>query len=607
MAKKDLETRFDQVRESITTKKQKSKFQRLVKKCLVYGIPISIVGGIPLAYLASDYYLKRQDYPERNIIYSVDENIKVSGSFEEKGVKQVNIRSETTVREGGRADRSIAGTNYCEMTREQEDAIEKFILENPKNERVASAAMRPEKVQSGLNIAGSITFKEELGEIFLADGHKSPQKYILDEFVPERGSKEIGVTVIEHEDGKREVQNCLTDKRTFLVGWLWGREFRAGTTLEEYLTDLKSEDLKNQFTQKVRLFNSGQLVSAKEREKLIREAINIERQIPRKNIYSTFESGIIDLMPQGSFIYLGYEPTLGQRLKNRIGLEREVGNLLVVKNYWNLIPGRVIFLDKLHFGNEPDVIYPFDKVNNGGYLIKDKFGSLAKINIKDFIFRYGRDVLYSYYLDLDGNGQIDTKKEKLGDVLVRITHDDKIELEHIVGKGKPKTDISFNLHYSFMSSTQDLDKGLGLFYLCGYLESLIPDVLNRGYGKHSMIGFINQQRSDIMLYNHLNSPNMSRALTEESALTAKHDIVKVLIEADRPYARKIAAHYGIENQYADRFNDNNLPIRQDYGPIPAVFGISLGSVGLYSYLKIKKKKEKKKLRDHIEQSISENS
>jgi len=43
-----------------------------------------------------------------------------------------------------------------------------------------------------------------------------------------------------------------------------------------------------------------------------------------------------------------------------------------------------------------------------------------------------------------------------------------------------------------------------------------------------------------MLFRSLNVEDLSRALTQESTLIAKDDIIKVLSKAKRPYAKELA-------------------------------------------------------------------
>ena len=89
------------------------------------------------------------------------------------------------------------------------------------------------------------------------------------------------------------------------------------------------------------------------------------------------------------------------------------------------------------------------------------------------------------------------------------------------------------------------------FVLCAYLESMMPDQLNRGYGKHSKLGNINEIRSDIMLFKNPTFKNMSRALTEECSLVAEEDIYNVLKTGKRPYAKKFAEKAGLKIHQVD--------------------------------------------------------
>ncbi|MGA1825211.1 MAG: hypothetical protein ACMUIP_11175 [bacterium] len=51
-----------------------------------------------------------------------------------------------------------------------------------------------------------------------------------------------------------------------------------------------------------------------------------------------------------------------------------------VENYWDLWLGRYPWLAKMSIGDGDNVIYPFDKYNNGGYVIKDRHGDIARID-----------------------------------------------------------------------------------------------------------------------------------------------------------------------------------------------------------------------------------
>ncbi len=86
-------------------------------------------------------------------------------------------------------------------------------------------------------------------------------------------------------------------------------------------------------------------------------------------------------------------------------------------------------------------------------------------------------------------------------------------MEKLVGEGRPKNDILLTSLF-FHGPTNDFEQGIACFNLCGYVESMMPDQQNRGFGKHSFLGYINQHRSfDVMLFRDLTVENMSRALT----------------------------------------------------------------------------------------------
>ena len=163
-------------------------------------------------------------------------------------------------------------------------------------------------------------------------------------------------------------------------------------------------------------------------------------------------------------------------------------------------------------------------------------------------------------------------------------------MESLVGEGKPKTDVTFTVHYSFMAPDSDMEKGMRYFELCGYLESCMPDQINRGFGKHSLLGYINEQRSDIMLFNDLTIKNMSRALTQESTLVAKYDIVKVLIEAKRPYAEEVAKKFGIDDEFKGKYQNSEL-LSEKWPNGPFVLGglllLTAAGAGAAHYLKKK--------------------
>ena len=531
---------------------------------LIAVIGLVVILAIVLS-LTQDYLTKRQNYPERNVLFRTTSVLKIAGGSEDKGTKEVDQLIETEVYEGG--VESKVGTIYFTTQREIRDDIEYFNMYNTKEMRVASATRKPEIVQAGLRIGGSLNFKEQLAELIISEDSKLPQSYHVYKFVPERGRKEVEVTIVEEADGTTRLDNRMIENREFLLGWRWGKEFRDGTFLERYAASSENEARVKQFQEYIRILDSQQTKDRTKREQMIKQAMELSEQIETVPIYMTYEDGFFDLLPQESTIYLGHHPAWFERTRDGfLGKSQHIR--LRVENYWDLYPGRYPFLRNFHIGKGENAVYPFDKHNNGGYVIKDKYGELAKIDIQDFILFYGQDVLYSYYFDLNGDGKLDEDQELIGTVLCRTTHDERLDLEKLVGEGRPKTDVTSTVQYSFMAPEPDVEQGLEFFKLCGYIESMMPDQVNRGFGKHSMLGYINAQRSEIMLFTDLTVENMSRTLTQESTLVAKYDIVKALIAAKRPYAKDVAETFGVTDLFEDQYQTSDLlQERRDWSQI----------------------------------------
>ena len=556
------------------------------KKLVLVGLLCLVVVLTGVYLLAKDYLTKRQNYPERNVLFRSTNVVYLAGGSEEKGTESTDKLSETEVYEGG--VESKVGTILFSSTRELRDDIEYFNMYNSQQIRIASANRKPERVQAGLRLRGSLNFKEQFAQIILSEDSKAPQSYHVYKFVPERGLKEIEVTVISSADGSKTMENRMTEVREYGLGWYWGKEFRAGTFLEQYTTTPENQKLMEQFHDHIIALDSQQTVDRATREKMIEQVIQLSEQIETTPVYMTYEDGFFDLMPQESTIYLAHKPGFFERLKDAI-IGKSDHVRLRSERYYDLFPGRYPGLRRFHVGKGDNVVYPFDKHNLGGYVIEDKYGDLARIDIRDFILFYGQDVLYSYYFDLNGDGKLDEETELIGSVLCRATHDDRIDLEKLVGEGRPKTDVTFTTHYSFMAPDSDFTKGMEYFKLCGYIESMLPDQVNRGFGKHSMLGYINEQRSDIMLFKDLTIENMSRALTQESTLVAKHDIVKAVITAKRPYAQQVAEAFEVANLFAGQYQPSTqLVERRDWSIIGGTILVCAVLAGGYVFIRRKK-------------------
>ncbi len=520
---------------------------------IVLAVVMTLLVGV--FFLAKDFLTKRQNFPERNVLYRATNVVYISSGSEMKGTKSTEQLSEAQVYEGGLE--SKVGTYLFTTTRETRDDIESFNIDNSQKIRIASATLKPEIVQAGLRIGGSLNFKEQYAEIITAQQTTAPQSYRVYKFGPERGLKEVEATIVEQPDGTTILENRMIELREFLFGWFWGKEYRRGTQLEEFVRTPQTQTQIRQFEEAIKILDSPHTVDQGIREQAMRDAMNLAQAMETTPIYITYEDGVFDLLPQESTVYFAHKPTVFERLKDGLLGTSDHIRLRVNANF-DLFPGDYPLLNAIHFGKDDNMVYPFSKYNNGGYVITDKYGKLAEIAIQDFWLFYGQDVLYSYYFDLNGDGKLDKKTELIGTVLCRTTHDDRVQLEKIVGEGRPKTDVTFTSHYSFMSPVQEMEQGKRLFDLCGHIESMLPDQVNRGFGKHSLLGFINQQRSDIMLFRDLTIENMSRALTQESTLVAKYDIVNLLIAARRPYAQEIAKAFGLAEQFVGKYQSSEL-------------------------------------------------
>lgn len=521
---------------------------------LFTGVFIGLCAAAGLALLTlyllyAEAIEKRQHFPERNVLFRSTNVTYVAGTTESRSFADLDREAVYKVYEG--SGESKVGTYLFESTRETRGEVETYNLDNSQKIRIVSAIRKPELVQAGISISGGITFREEIAEIILPDG-KSRQKYMLYKFIPERASREREMTFTEDSAGDRHLESRIVDLRYGPHGWLWGKEYREGTILYAYDKTLQDSLIADSIIRGIKILDDAKSSDPKTRVSMINNVLSLDNRMPVLPIYITFEDGILDWLPQGSTMYLGRDriPLL-QRWKNRWMLGK--GDSLVVRigNHWDLWPGNYPLLSAIRFGSNKNAVYPFNKYNNGGYTLRDTRGEIARIDIRDFILKYGQDVVYEYYLDLNGDGTIDKANELIGKVLCIISQDEVVDIDKELGKASSKKDVTLSLSFSFMAPDNNFAKGINYFYLCAYLESCIPDQIHRGYGKHSYLGYIKQQRSDIMLFRDLNVSaeinirNISRVLTQESALAAKYDLVKVLEAAKRPYAEKVAALFRV--------------------------------------------------------------
>ncbi len=610
MKKKTVKERLDVLRKRIDESQNPENITKKNKKRKV-ALAGAILGGILTiggGFAFRDYIIKRQDYPVRNVLYSTSNVTNLSGNKGE-GSSQKADRELTIQYFSGSGIESKTGTYLFETKREIRGNTTSYSMNNSQKILIAVATERPERFQAGIRLNGALNYREQFAQIIADIKENIPKKYTVYKIAPERGLEERDIDVVDNPNGSRIIINRLIEGRTFPLGWLFGKErFRSGTFLEDYVVGWNNEDLSKKIFEKIRELDSDQSTNLGKREGLVEDVLKMEKEMRNITIYASFEDGLFKFLPTESTVYLGYFPTKFERFKNGAGFGRHKHIRLRVGNQWDIWPGYYPILSGLSFGSGKDSVYPFDKYNNGGYTISDKFGELAKIKIEDFILKYGQDVLYKYYLDLNGDGRIE-ESELIGTVLCNMSHDERRLMEHLIGESDSDTDITYSINYSFMAPDNDLRKGMEYLKYCAYIESMIPDQVHRGNGRQSLLGLINDQRSDIMFFHDLNIGNLSRALTQESTLAAKYDIIKILNVAQRPYARDLAKIYGIEGDFEGQYrNSSLLQERTEIGPLPGIsLGIFLiGGAGYYvkRWFNRKKEEPKKRLQEFRERVVT---
>ncbi len=595
MAKESIKERLDLLRRRMETseleRQKKSVFKEHFKKIALVG---TVLGGF-IGYIGlNDYLIKRQDYPVRNILYGSTDTTNIFGNKDD-GNSQKADRIQSIKYTSGTGAESKSGTFLFETTREVTGNKKDFSMNDSENRKVAAATEKREIFQAGIRlINGAINYREQFAQIFRSSKENAPKNYVVYKIAPERGLEEKDIDVIEQQNGTRIIVNRLIEGRSFPLGYLFGKEkFRSGTSIEDYVVGGDNDELSKDIFNKIRELDSDQSKDEAQREKIVKDIIKKEREMKNITIYSSFEDGVFKSLPTESTVYLGYTPTTLERIKNWAGFGRHDHIRLRVENQWDLWPGHYPILSSLSFGSGKNIVFPFDKYNNGGYIITDMYGEVAKIKIEDSLLKYGQDVLYKYYLDLNGDGNIE-ENELVGSVLCNMSHDERNSIGDLIGENDSDTDITYSINYTFMAPDSDLKKGMEYLKYSTYIESMMPDQIHRGNGRQSLLGLINDQRGDIMLFNNLKIENLSRSLTQESTLAAKYDIIKVLNAAHRPYARELAKIYGVEKDFEGQYSSSPL-LREvtEIGPLPAIFLSILGAGGVYYYGKkrLNKKKE----------------
>ena len=449
----------------------------------------AVVGSLAVGWLTYDHLSKRQHVAERNVTYRTSHTLYIAGNKEKKAAEKADRESITQVQEGGGVESKV-GSYLAEIHREVRGDIEYYKMFNTQQKRIASTDQKPERFQAGWRLRGSINFKEQFAKLDSDKENskiKGASKYMVYKYDPERGRKQFDVDVVEYpvdgglgknelgivetkangEQDKRVMVNRLVEKRN-LLGFFFGDFYRTGTILEDFVASPENQALATQFFKAVRGIDGTESINPKVREKLADEMVAITERMEKQPIYSTFEDGYLKLLPQESTMYVGENPGTLQRFTQWLGINRGKSNILRVENHWDLFPGSWMGLKTVKLGEGKNRNYLFDKYNNGGYTLKDKFGDIARIDIQDFFLSYGNDVVYHYYLDLNGNGKIDrpnkllnavrtllgkpkiTYDELIGSVLCKPTHDEIVELENIAKGINPESDLTFSSNYSYI-------------------------------------------------------------------------------------------------------------------------------------------------------------
>ncbi len=532
------------------------KAKRALRKTGLWAAGIAVAAGIGYGVLKYEHLTTRQDYPIRNVLYQAKEEVKFIGTGEKASLLETSMNSETTLQRGDPFTKigDIIGRVKYHYT----DEFMQYQLEDAAQRRIASASEKHERIQDGADVLGKINFLERQAELIGVPG-----KFATYSFIPKRGCKDVELNLLFDESGVPSLVNEIVANRDcnplhLSRGAFDGDNHRAGTELNIFPKTAKNVELEGELFDIVKRFNTHNL-SVGDREDLINRMRKIRDNLDKTPVMVSEEDGIFDWLPQESTMYLFGKPSSEARAgisSGKAGVyptdaswgvieNLQIANptgipvKLRIENHWDLWPGRILGLRGVSFGSGRDTLMPFAKYNNGGYEIIDGTGTVAEVRFKDFVLRYGKDVLYEYYLDKDGNGKINDEKELLGSVLFHIDNDESLDLSDALGSSskKEKKDVSYNLVYSFMRGSDEATAHQD-FYLCNAFESFLLNETNRGYGKHSYLGYVNTQRSNILLLETRTVPNLSRAMTIESAIVAEQDMVNLLRAAGRDYVNR---------------------------------------------------------------------
>lgn len=559
-------------------------------KTIGVGLAAIIASTIGIYTMYFDFITKRQAYPIRDVLFHCQEKVEFTLGDRKEASKHSDRNSESIIsrnEEGGRIGEILGISKFDVVSKGVTDELH-YQLENPSKTRIAFAQERSEPVQSGLSVRGNINFKELDAELV-----GRPERYIRYSFIPERGTLDIQVNMLVDAKKHRRLINEQITTREGILGFFFGDHYRASTQLVEFSRTPANEKRFKKFLSALDAYNYTKDTTPGQREAYIDAMINLLSRADIMPIYTSHEDGLFKIFPTESSTYLFSDPSSIHRFSRFFGANTfespfesqdpsrktttgnpSAGKILVgkkishhqspslrealahpslstisnpnkeyprirVENEWDFFPGWIPFLEGFTVGKEPNTIKPFAHHNNGGYRIEDSRGVIAKVEIVDFLLHYGDSVLYHYYLDKNGDGVIDEKTECIGKVLFRTTqHDHSADPDASAEQAKGgRRSIAQRRLYTFMAGSNP-KTGLDDFYLCNTIESFMANEVNRGFGQHSNLGDINNQRSSILLLLEPNLYNLGRALTVESSIVAAHDIRQLLFASHRDYIER---------------------------------------------------------------------
>lgn len=446
-----------------------------LRKWIVGAFGLIVFGGTIVGIFLYFYLTSRLSYPERNVLYRTNETVTqyASSSYHNDRSSIASISEGSLIggesMQAGESDVRVKAI-MCTSKRREKGDIDEYELLNMTYQKVAQASTKSEKSRAIFDISRSNYIQNVAGFI---DPRAATEeiKLITLETAPEIArSVDADTYVIDEASQKPVWRYRLTDGRRYFG--LLGDRYRYSTRQYEQEGD---------------------------RSKLI---------------FHSSETGLFGIMPQGSNFYMFKEiPGYIESAVNYFSGVKDTSEVYAFKisQYWDAFPWRIL---------------------NGGYVLSDSKGAIAKIAFEDFWFNYADDCVYWYYLDLNGDGKIDDTTEVIGKVLFSKT-------ESKAASEAGAKDASYTINYSFMAG-YNMKNAMNEFVLCGDIEAMMPDQIFDGFGQHSYLGLVEEKRDDIMLYLDKTVENLDRAIKEDDTLGFKTSILRMLLYAKRPYVSELA-------------------------------------------------------------------